>query len=229
MKNILDEKPDAKIEGRLRESLLFVNDADVKNKTVLDIGCGYGWCELNFLRKGVKKIVGIEITEADLATVKKSIHDKRAAFKVSGAIDLPFADNSFDTVVCWEVIEHIPKNTEQVMFQEIRRVLKKNGVLYLSTPYNNFFCKVLDPAWWLIGHRHYSKGSLESYGRENGFQVNKTVVKGGWWAILGLLYFYFAKWLFRQSTESGLIARKSDEEYKKNDGIFDIFVKYTKL
>ncbi len=230
MKNLLDEKPDAKLEGRLRESLLFVNNKDVKDKIILDIGCGYGWCELNFLKKGAKKIIGIEITEEDLSTVKKNIKDKRASFEVAGATKLPFNDSSFDTVVCWEVIEHIPKNTEPVMFKEINRVLKKTGVLYLSTPYNNFFCKVLDPAWWLIGHRHYSSKALNDYGKRNGFKVNKLVVKGGWWSILNLLLFYVFKWLFRVSlSDDSALAKKSNSEYKRNDGIFDIFVKYTKV
>src|SRR5690606_16552983 len=45
---------------------------------------------------------------------------------------LPFEKNEFDCVILGEVIEHVP-NTDFVL-QEIRRVLKKNGTLLISTP-----------------------------------------------------------------------------------------------
>ena len=55
MKNILDERPSHDLSGRLLASVQFVEDIDLKDRDVLDIGCGYGWCELNFLGRGVKK------------------------------------------------------------------------------------------------------------------------------------------------------------------------------
>lgn len=71
MKNILHEKPDFDLHGRMLESVLFVKDKDLKGKSVLDIGCGFGWSEVNFLERGVKKIVGTEISKDDLRTAKK--------------------------------------------------------------------------------------------------------------------------------------------------------------
>jgi ubiquinone/menaquinone biosynthesis C-methylase UbiE len=135
MKNLLNEKPNSKLIGRLKFTVKkFIKEKDVVNKKVLDIGCGYGWFELNALKRGVKEIHGIEITDEDLKTVRENIKDLRAKFKKGGALKLPFRDNYFDTVVSWEVIEHIPKNTEDRMFKEVSRVLKKNGIFYLSTP-----------------------------------------------------------------------------------------------
>ncbi len=56
------------------------------------------------------------------------------SFLVAGAGDLPFPDGSFDTVVMWEVLEHIPPGTEPQAFAEIARVLRPGGRLHLSTP-----------------------------------------------------------------------------------------------
>ena len=132
MKNILNVKPDLDLNARLVFSNELVDIADLKNKRVLDIGCGFGWFELNALKKGVKEIAGIEISAEDLKAARSNIKDGRAVFKIGGALKLPFKDNYFDTVVAWEVVEHIPKNTEDKMFKEVYRVLKKKGTFYLS-------------------------------------------------------------------------------------------------
>lgn len=42
MKNILSEKPNEILHGRLLASVNFVDDNDIKNKEILDIGFGYG-------------------------------------------------------------------------------------------------------------------------------------------------------------------------------------------
>lgn len=179
MKNILDEKPSDDLSGRLLASMQFVEDIDIKDCTVLDIGCGYGWCELNFLGRGVKKIVGVEISEADLVTIKKNINDARLELRVSSAINLPFESNSFDTVVSWEVIEHIPRESEELMFSEVCRVLRPGGVFYMSTPRQSFWSNVLDPAWWLAGHRHYAQSTLMKYANSSTLVVDNVKVKGG--------------------------------------------------
>jgi len=229
MKNILNEKPDLELNARLKFSNSLVEVRDVKNKRILDIGCGFGWFELNVLSKGVKEISGIEISALDLRTARENIKDKRAIFKIGGALELPFRANYFDTVVAWDVVEHIPKSTEEKMFKEIRRVLKGKGSFYLSTPYDSFWSKYFDPAWWLIKHRHYSKENLISLGDKNGFKVSRIYVKGMWWGLINLLNLYIAKWIFRRGPflESKLF-RKEDGEYRLNAGFMEVFVKYEK-
>jgi len=51
---------------------------------------------------------------------------------VADAVSLPFKAGAFDSVLCTEVIEHIPEPEEAV--REIQRVLKPGGVLLLSAP-----------------------------------------------------------------------------------------------
>lgn len=229
MKNILKEKPIYDVKGRLAESLRFVAKEDVVGKKILDIGCGYGWCELHFLERGAKEIVGTEITEDDLTTIKESIINKKAKFIIGDAINLPCKDGSFDTVVSWEVIEHIPEHTENKMFAEVNRVLKKDGVFYLSTPYAQFFNNIFDPAWWLIGHRHYSQKQLSSYGEENGFIVEKIMMRGRWWSLFSLVNMYISKWIFRRERVFGKIFLKhDDDEYQNGSGFVTIFAKYRK-
>lgn len=229
MKNILGEKPKDILRGRLLASVNFVNDSDLKDKEVLDIGCGFGWCELNFLNRGVKKITGIEITEDDLKNIKQNLTDERLALDVGSAINLPFANESFDTVVSWEVIEHIPERAENKMFAEVYRVLKPGGYFYLSTPNNSFFTKILDPAWWFVKHRHYSAQDLMKYSKEAGFETSEIKTVGGWWSLISILDLYISKWIFRRPKFFKIfLDEKEDREYAVA-GFTNLFIKCKKI
>lgn len=229
MKNILQEKPHLDLNGRPLASVKFVADEDLKDKEVLDLGCGFGWFELNALARGVKKIIGTEISEEDLKTAKENIKDKKVEFLIVKAPLLPFSDETFDTVVAWEVIEHLPRDSEEVMFSEVNRVLKPEGTFYLSTPFNSFFSTILDPAWWLIGHRHYSMNQIEKFANENGFRIDKNFIKGGWWIIFSLLNLYFAKWIFRRKPfAADFFGQKENQEYKDESGFVTLFAKFRK-
>lgn len=230
MKNILEERPTDKFVVTQIAAIKNIDVKDINGKNVLDIGCGHGWFELYAMSKGIEKITGIEITEKDLSTAKKHIIDNRVSFKVGSAIKLPFEDSSFDTVVCIEVLEHIPRNMELKMFSEINRVLRKNGILYLSTPYSSLISIIFDPAWWLMEHRHYSKKSLILFGEKNKFKVLRIIVRERWWSLLSGLNMYIAKWIFhRKRFFEDFFIKKVLEEYKKSNGFLDIQVKYKKL
>ena len=230
MKNILNEKPVENLEGRLEFSTKFTNIEDITNREMLNIGCGFGWFELYALKSGVKHISAIEISELDLKAAIESINDPRADFTVGSAINIPFNSNSFDTVVSWEVIEHIPQNTEDKMFKEVERVLKPGGTFYLSTPHKNFLSCVLDPAWWLIGHRHYSIDQLEKFGMDNDLKLVTYEIKGGIWSLIRMINLYIAKWIFhRDIFFKEVFTDKTNQEYQGDKtGLFNIFVKYVR-
>jgi len=230
MKNILDERPSHDLSGRLLASVQFVDDADLKDRTVLDIGCGYGWCELNFLERGVRKIVGVEVSEKDLDTIRKNISNDRLELRVSSATSLPFEANSFDTIVSWEVIEHIPRGDEKAMISEVARVLKPGGVFYLSTPYRSFFTNILDPAWWLVGHRHYSRECLEKFASIASLKTENVKIKGGWWSLFSLLNMYISKWVLRRRPvmEKFFFEKENAEFMSDQPGFSNIFIKFRK-
>jgi len=228
MKNILDESPSYNLSGRPLASVMFVDDNDLNNKTVLDIGCGYGWCEINFLSRGVRKIVGIEVSDNDLDTIRKNINSDKLEIHVSSATNLSFEAESFDTVVSWEVIEHIPKGDERKMLNEVARVLKPNGVFYLSTPHSTFFTNTLDPAWW-FGHRHYSIGDINRFAEGSSLTVELVKIKGAWWSLFYILNMYISKWGFRRKPIfDELFSYKEDSEYMNDNGFANLFIKLRK-
>lgn len=229
MKNILNENPFGDVRGRLKFTLeSFVDLKDVIDKTVLDIGCGYGWFEVFSLKNKVKKIYGNEITSEDLSTAIKHVKDKRAVFEIGSAIEIPYKDNMFDTVVSWEVLEHIPKNTEAQMFSEVARVLKPGGMFYFSTPFASIPAKMFDPGWWFIGHRHYSKAQLQSLAYNAGFEVQELTIKGNWWHIAAILNMYFTKWIIRGKAPWDKLILENDERTYSQEGFVSAFVKLKK-
>lgn len=228
MKNVINEKPNTELHGRLRASMAFVRPEDIKGKRLLDIGCGYGWFELNALAAGVDSIVGLDLTDQDLETARREVKDPRAKFVASSALDLPFPDGSFDTVVAWEVIEHIPKGTEMRFFQEIKRVLRAGGRLYISTPNSTFFSNIMDPAWWLIGHRHYRVKDLRMMAIACGYGADVSSVIGRWWTILQTLNLYVAKWVFFRGPFFKTFFDAKDDLDHSGKGFVGIFMRFNR-
>lgn len=231
MKNILHQTAFDEQHGRTKCILSYVSENDVRHKKVLDIGCGFGWFEYHMLQKGADHIWGIDLTEEDVHTAAASLQDDRVTFMVGSGIALPFEDEYFDCVVSWDVLEHIPAHTEKKMFQEIARVLKKKGTFYISTPYRSLIGTFLDPAWWLIGHRHYTKEFLYKLtDRIPSLEIEKMEVRGGVFDVLGILNMYIAKWAFRRkSFFKEFFDRKMDKEYERDGGLNTLFVKGTKI
>ncbi len=96
-----------------------------KPKKILDIGCGSG-----FLIDILQEKIHAEFSGID---VYKNSAKKNWRYKSCDITKgLPFKDEEFDLVIFGEVIEHVP-NPDKVLY-EIRRVLKKNGKLIVSTP-----------------------------------------------------------------------------------------------
>ncbi len=111
---------------------------------LLDIGCAYG--EFLQVAQNRFRVTGIDVSRHAISKAKT--HVPEGTFKVvdTNGKTLPFTDMSFDAVTCFDVIEHL-KSTEK-LFSEIRRVLKKSGVLFLTTPghgtvFSGFFGKIV--------------------------------------------------------------------------------------
>jgi SAM-dependent methyltransferase len=93
--------------------------AYVKGVT-LDVGCGRKPYAKTFFA-GAEKYVGMDY-----------LTDRSTPDVVGSATDIPLGDASFDTVVCTEVLEHVPDPLKAL--REMYRVLKPGGYLILSTP-----------------------------------------------------------------------------------------------
>jgi len=105
-----------------------------KNFTVLDIASGVGYGTF-FLSRSVNKIYGADINDDSVNFAQNNFSGKNIEYRVEDGTKLDFKDHFFDAVISFETIEHI--NDYELFLLEIKRVLKKDGILIISTPNKN--------------------------------------------------------------------------------------------
>jgi len=97
--------------------------------TILDLGCGANLDYDSFLADMGKRPICADFAMNFLRLAPK---DVRMPLVQADATLLPFADSTFDGVICSETIEHIPRDDSVV--SEIARVLRPRGVLLVTVP-----------------------------------------------------------------------------------------------
>lgn len=103
----------------------------VEGKVVLDIASGSGYGSA-FLGTTAKLVYGVDINADAIAYAKKNYASKNVSFIKGDGIKIPLEDNAVDVVVSFETIEHI--EDYKTFMKEVKRVLKDDGLLILSTP-----------------------------------------------------------------------------------------------
>lgn len=124
----------------------------VTGKAVLDVACGEGYGS-NFMAEVASLVVGVDISAEAVQHASSLYKKKNLEFRQGSATQLDLADASFDVVVSFETIEHLSEQAQ--MLSEIRRVLRPDGFLIISSPnrpiyseesgeHNEFHVKELD-------------------------------------------------------------------------------------
>lgn len=112
--------------------ILDLIENEIKDKKVLDIGCGDGVLSYLLALKGAST-TGIDTSEEAVRFAKEKCKDsKNMDFLVASAYKIPFEDKSFDYIVSSDVIEHL-KYPEK-MVSEIKRVWNKKGKIIITSP-----------------------------------------------------------------------------------------------
>jgi 2-polyprenyl-3-methyl-5-hydroxy-6-metoxy-1,4-benzoquinol methylase len=102
--------------------------------SILDVGCGEGFTLNRLKENGIgKRLEGIEYLQAAIDLGKKTYPDIKIT--KGNIYELPYKDNSFDLVLCTEVLEHLEKPGDAL--KELVRVSKK--YLVISVPNEPFF------------------------------------------------------------------------------------------
>jgi SAM-dependent methyltransferase len=112
--------------------------AAAAGKDVLDAGCGVGYGTAVLAAAGAARLVGLDNDPAAVANASSRYGGRDAVEFLQGDLrELPFEDSSFDLVVCFEAIEHIER--QDAALDELRRVLRDDGHLLLSSPNRDVF------------------------------------------------------------------------------------------
>lgn len=130
--NLKKERRQAQID-LIEELLIWASVSSAAD--ILDVGCGIGGSSLYLAEKFNAAVTGITLSpvQANRAAERAQVAglENRANFQVADALNLPFADNSFDLVWSLESGEHMPNKIR--FLQECYRVLKPGGTLMMAT------------------------------------------------------------------------------------------------
>lgn len=165
----------------LEEKTLLLTSL-LEGKKIIEVGCGSGLL-LQYLPKDLD-LTGADFSQGNLDKAKEKnphvnffkadLNDKNSWIKYS---------NSFDSVLCSEVVEHIKddKTAMEILFS----LLKPNGILVLTVPAFNLLFSEFDKK---EGHfRRYSKKQISKLVEEAGFSIEES----RYWNVMG-----FLGWLF---------------------------------
>ena len=180
--------------------------------TMLDLGCGEGRHIFGLMEKFPDlKCIGLDphIESLDKAfeglKFLESISNTKTNFLSGSAYSLPFSDDSFDLVVCSEVLEHLHDYKDAI--KEINRVLKPGGQFLASVPaeFPEKICWLLSEAYQNQpgGHlRIFKKNKLIKEVAEHNFSFESSqrfhsIHSAYWWL----------RCLFWKSQESNIIIK----------------------
>lgn len=133
------------------------------DQIVLDMGCGEGYGS-DTVGQTARFVVASDYSLETVAHAQTKYRHANVAFVVCDAQALPFKTESFDTVISFEVIEHIPGVSQYLT--EIRRAVKVSGVSIVSTPNARMRLLPLQKPWNRFHLREYDERRLARALRE---------------------------------------------------------------
>ncbi len=157
---------------------------------ILDIGCGNLLDRLGFTPGS--EYIGVDIKESKYTTLIADIHN------------LPFKDGTFNSCICNAVLEHVLE--PGIALKECSRILKDNGVLWLSVP----FLQHIHSDW---DYRRFTDQGLKYEINKAGFELDKLY--GGYGVLDNMEYLLFNAIGWRVT---------KDKDYKTFGSLLYIFI-----
>lgn len=154
-----------------RKYLLVKKNTD--GNAILDIGCATGEFLNEFKKRGW--------TTQGVEPSKKAQYFARENYGIEVndecAVD-DFPTNSFDVITMWHVLEHVANLQERIL--QIKRILKKNGILIIAVPNSNApDAKIYENYWAAYDvprHLyHFSKSSIRALFKKYNFEIQEVL------------------------------------------------------
>ena len=125
-------------------------------KRVLEVGCFSGYGE-KILASSAGEVIACDNDLDALASAGSNIDAGDLRFLAADAVQLPFPDESFEVVIAFQILEHLPPDRVRGFLREVKRITGKGGLLLLTTP--NRSLRLL-PFQRSFNREHYREYSL---------------------------------------------------------------------
>jgi SAM-dependent methyltransferase len=102
-----------------------------EGRRVLDAGCGVGYGARLLKGAGASEVLAVDIAES-VIEIAGNDAPEGVVFEVADLRSLGYAEDSFDLIVCFEVIEHVEEQDR--VLDQLARVLRPGGLLLISSP-----------------------------------------------------------------------------------------------
>lgn len=119
----------------------------LEGKSVLDLGCGYGWHCRFCVESGAEQVLGIDLSQKMIEEAGRRNSDSRIEYRVCGIEEYEYPENAWDCVVSNLALHYI-EDIEQV-FRKVCGTLKPGGTFLLNIEHPVFTAGVGQD--WIYG------------------------------------------------------------------------------
>lgn len=109
---------------------------DFSDKSVLDLGCGYGWHDRYAVENGAKSVIGVDLSEKMLSVAKSKTKTDKITYLLDDITKVDFKENQFDVVLSSLALHYVKSFSELV--KKVRKYLKPNGTFIFSVEHPIF-------------------------------------------------------------------------------------------
>lgn len=208
----------------------FLKKRGLLKGRVLDYGCGAGHLLTEMIKAGDAEFYGLDFSPDSISATAAKMAGNPRLKQLVLADHLPtsLGDAQFDTITLIETIEHLQDDQLHATMDELFRLLKSRGNIFITTPFNEDldkhlnFCPFCKSEFHHMQHmQSFDIARLTALGREHGFAVeycnNIDIEKFK----LGAIKYFIKDKLKRTGIYLGLV----ENIYIKNPNLIAIFSK----
>lgn len=197
---------------------------------VLDYGCGAGHLLEQMLKHRGINFYGLDFSSDSIAETKKRTANNPDLKELVLVDKLPtdFNDEQFDSITLIETIEHLQDEVLHETLQELFRILKRNGKIFITTPFNESlderlsFCPFCKSEFHEMQHMQtFDIAGLNSLAARHGFKVEECINMDIEKLRLGPVKYFVKKALVKMAIAAGL----KDAVRNKTPNLIAFFVK----
>lgn len=162
----------------------FIKRKGLLKGAVLDYGCGAGHLLQEMCKEETGSFYGIDFSSDSIEETKKKTANKSnlKELVLLSTLPTPFNDEQFNSITCIETIEHLQDDQLQATMQELFRILKRKGRIFITTPFNEDldshlnFCPFCKSEFHQMQHmQSFNIAGLTALANKHGFVMEACV------------------------------------------------------